>query len=198
MEKRAKVLIIGHSFISRLERLLGQSELFPVDFNLAQCEIRCYGISGGRAESLLRDQDLQNCIFSFKPVVILLQLGGNDICYSSARPEKVACSIAELTEMLGKFESLQVGVVCELFNRLRPRNIPPQLYEERRKIIKNMLPMLLGDLNYKKILFWRHLRLMNSPLHVLGSDGVHLFAVGHKKFYRSIRLAIMHALDFIV
>lgn len=120
------------------------------------------------------------------------------MCYSSARPEKVACSIAELMEKLGKFESVQVGVVCEFFKRLRPRNIPPQLYEERRKIINNMLPVLLGDLNYKKILFWRHLRLMNSPLHVLGSDDVHLPAVGHKKFYRSIRLAIMHPLDFIV
>lgn len=112
---------------------------------------------------MLRDQDLQNYITSLKPVVILLQLGGNDICYSSARPEKVACSIAELMEMLGKIESVQVGVVCELFKRLRPRNIPPQLYEERRKIINNMLPVLLGDLTHKKILFWRHLRLMNSP-----------------------------------
>lgn len=146
---------------------------------------------------MLRDQDLQNYITSLKPVVILLQLGGNDICYSSARPDKVACSIAELVEMLGKFESVQVGVVCELFKRLRPRNIRPQLYEERRKIIKNMLPVLLGDLTHKKILFLRHLRLMNNPLHVLGSDGVHLSAVGNKKCY-SIRLAIMHALDFIV
>lgn len=65
------------------------------------------------------------------------------MCYSSARPEKVACSIAELMEKLGKFESVQVGVVCEFFKRLRPRNIPPQLYEERRKIINNMLPVLL-------------------------------------------------------
>lgn len=100
--------------------------------------------------------------------------------------------------MLGKFENVQVSVVCELFKRLRPRNIPPQLYEERQKIINNMLPVLHGDLNYKKILFWRHLRLMNSPFHVLGSYGVHLSAVGHKKFYRSVRLAIMHALDFII
>lgn len=133
----------------------------------------------------------------FQTGSVLLQLGGNDICYSSARPDKVACSIAELVEMLGKFESVQVGVVCELFKRLRPRNIRPQLYEERRKIIKNMLPLLLGDLTHKKILFLRHLRLMNNPLHVLGSDGVHLSAVGNKKCY-SIRLAIMHALDFIV
>lgn len=80
MEKRAKVLIIGHSFISRLEMLLGQSELFPADFNLARCEIRCYRISGGRAQSLLRDQDLQDCIIFFKPVLILLRLGGIDIC----------------------------------------------------------------------------------------------------------------------
>lgn len=101
-------------------------------------------------------------------------------------------------ETLGKFKCVQVGVVCELFIRLRPRNISTQMYKERRKIINNMLPVLLGYINNKKIMFWRHLRLINSPLHVLGSDGVHLSAVSHKKFYRSIRLAIMHALDFIV
>lgn len=147
---------------------------------------------------MLRDQDLQNCIHSFKPAVIIPQIGGNDICYASARPEKVACNISALMETLGKFKCVQVGVVCELFIRIRPRNISPQMYEERRKIINNMLPVLLGDINNKKIMFWRHLRLINSPLHVLGSDGVHLSAVGHKKFYRSIRPAIMHALDFIV
>lgn len=193
MEIRTKILIIGHTFISRLERLLDQSELFPADFNLAQCEIWWFGISWGRAESLLRDQDLHNCIHSFKPAVFILQIGRNDICNASARPEKVACNISELMETLGKFECVQVGVVCELFIRIRPRNISSQMYSERRKIINNMLPVLLGDINNKKILFWRHLRLMNSALHVLGSDEIHLSAVGHKKFYRSIRLAIVHA-----
>lgn len=115
MEKRSKVLIIGHSFISQLERLLGQSELFPVDFNLAQCEIRWFGISGGRAESLIRDQDLQNCIHSFKPAVIILQIGGYDICYASARPEKVACNISELMETLGKFyRSIRLAIMHAL------------------------------------------------------------------------------------
>lgn len=74
-------------------------------------------------------------------------------------------------ETLGKFKCVQVGVVCELFIRLRPRNISTQMYKERRKIINNMLPVLLGYINNKKIMFWRHLRLINSPLHVLGSDG---------------------------
>lgn len=67
---------------------MGQSEIFPAEFYLAQCKIRCFGISEGRGESLLRVQDLQNCIYSFKLVVIILQIGGNSICYSSARPEK--------------------------------------------------------------------------------------------------------------
>lgn len=149
--------------------------------------------------------DLQNCIYCFKPVVIILQVGGNSIFYLSARPEKVACYISP--ETLGKFKCVQVGVVCDLFIRLRPRNNSPQLYEGRPKIINNMLPVLLGDINNlltirdinnRKIMFWRHLHMMNSPLHVLGSNGVHLSAVSHKKFYRSIILAIIHALYLIV
>ncbi|XP_062605449.1 uncharacterized protein LOC134267244 [Saccostrea cucullata] len=173
-KKRTNVLVIGHSFVTRLEQLLGRSDAFQADFNLAQCEIRCFGFSGGRVENLLKNQDLQHYITSFKPVVIILQIGGNDICSVSARPETVACNISELMETMGKFDCVQVDVVCELFIRTRPRNISPQMYEEKRNIINNMLPVLLEGRHNKKFMFWLHLRLMNSPLHILSSDGLHI------------------------
>lgn len=46
----------------------------------------------------------------------------------------------------------------------------------------------------EKTTFWRHLRLINSPLDVLDKDGVHLTTLGTKKFYRSLRLALLHAI----
>ena len=56
-----------------------------------------------------------------------------------------------------------------------------------------MLSVILEDMEGKH--FWKHLRLMNSPLNIIGDDGVHLTQIGTYKFYRSLRLDILHALD---
>ena len=36
-----KVLIVGHSFISRLAQDIQRDPILDVNFNLKQCEIRC-------------------------------------------------------------------------------------------------------------------------------------------------------------
>lgn len=70
----------------------------------------------------------------FKVLVLILKIGGNNISNLSARPEKVACNISELIETFGKIECVLVGVVCEIFRRLRHRYISSFMYEERFKI----------------------------------------------------------------
>ena len=64
----------------------------------------------------------------------------------------------------------------------------PEQYEEKRQIVNNMLKVFLSD--SCKIHFWKHLRLMNSPLRIFGEDGVHLTMQGARKCYRSLRLAV--------
>ena len=197
MDENTRVLLLGHSFISRLDRELGST--LPEGFNLKQCDIRCFGVSGGRAESFVVNQDtrLRRVLHSFQPAVLILQIGGNDLNDPDTRPETVACHIVELMECLMSYKSIKVGVVCELFIRHRPRGISPQAYEEKRLLINRMLPTFLSASDYNHMFFWKHRRLMNSPLNVLGEDGVHLSELGYKKFYRSLRLAILHALELI-
>ena len=90
-----------------------------------------------------------------------------------------------------------IGIMCEIFPRPNPRYMLPEHYHWNKNIVNQMLPVLLEDsLPYTSI-FWRHLRLIDSPLPIFDFDGVHLSTIGLKKYYRSLRLAIMHALDAI-
>ena len=93
--------------------------------------------------------------------------------------------------------ALDLVVTCELFPRYKTRNITPDKYEHKRKIVNHVLSVILDDKQYLK--FWKHLRLINSPLKIIGRARVHLSALGTRtrKFYRSLRLAVLPALDIV-
>ena len=188
------VLLVGHSYISHLRSWIGQQN-WQFDFNLQQCNVRYFGLSGGTVGTLYHNAAFWRCIYNFRPNVIVCQIGGNDICFPDLRPESIACEIADFTHELALLDFVQVVVICELFTRPKPRYITPDAYEEKRRTINNMLPVLLEDIHAHKTFFWLHLRLMNSPLPIFHQDMVHLSHVGQKKLYRSLRLAILHAID---
>jgi lysophospholipase L1-like esterase len=91
--------------------------------------------SGG-GTGLRHDAELHQCISSFRPHIIILQIGGNDICDPWARPETITCNITELIRTLHSFHSVRVGVVCELFIRTAPRRVSAHAYEEKPVIIR--------------------------------------------------------------
>lgn len=95
-----------------------------------------------------------------------MQLGGNDLCFPNTRPE--------------------------VFARRINRGVNVQTCENRRTIVIKMLKAILDA--EENMTFWRHLRLMNCPLDVLDKDDVHLTTLGTKKFFRSLRLALLHAI----
>ncbi|VDI10947.1 Hypothetical predicted protein [Mytilus galloprovincialis] len=187
-----KVLILGHSFISRLTQALTYDPKLSPDFNLAQCSVSCYGISGGTVDRLKNNDDLNAHIQQFQPSVIILQIGGNDLCDPSLKAETLACNIVDLmSDFQLHYSFVNKIVVCELFTRTQPWYITAEQYENKRRIVNQMLPILVDDKKH----FWKHLRLMNSPLQIFASDGVHLSALGMQKYYRSLRLAILHAIE---
>lgn len=121
-----------------------------------------------------------------------MQLGGNDLCIPNTRPEVFAC------ELTGWMQTLMVQhvhikhvFICELFVCQITRGVNVQTYENRRIIVNKMLKAFLDT--EENMTFWRHLRLMNSPRDVSDKDGVHLTTLGTKKFYKSLRLALLHA-----
>ena len=97
-----RALILGHSFIHRLKKLLATN--YSVDFlrtfNLSNdLWIRWHG-TGGRTISETIQSDL-GVVASFAPDVVILQLGTNDLTFLSAVEVGSDCCLS-LTE-LGRF-----------------------------------------------------------------------------------------------
>lgn len=189
---RTRVLIVGSSFISRLTDAF--NNVLRSDFNLLQCTIRCFGQPGGRIDNMQGNHNLEMCINNFQPTVIILQVGGNDLCTPAINPETLACNAIDwMNSLCDNYQSVQMVVFCELFARTNPWYISDQVYEQRRHIVNRMMPVLV-EAEDNKLYFWKHLRLMNSPLNIYDMDGVHLSPIGMKQFHRSLRL---HALDYL-
>ena len=189
------VLLVGHSFIRRLGYSIDHSADLKTNFGLGinQCVVHFYGVSGGTLQKLKNDRNFIQNINSVRPSVIIVQIGGNDLCSPCIRPEVFTCELIEWFKSLQEqFIFLKNVVICELFIRRKPRFIDAQTYEIRRVIVNRMLKNMLEVQD--NMVFWRHLRLMQSPMDILDKDGVHLSALGTKKFYRSLRLALLHAI----
>lgn len=189
------MLLVGHSFIRRLGRSIGHSSELLSNFGLSfhQCIVRFHGVSGGTLRKLQEDHIFAEKIRSFRPKIIIVQLGGNALCIPNTRPEVFACELKEWMETsMGHHGHIKHAFICELFVRRTTRGVNVHTYESRRTIVNKMLKALIDT--EENMTFWRHLRLMNSPLDVLDKDGVHLTSLGTKKFYRSLRLALLHAI----
>lgn len=155
--------------------------------------MRFHGVSGGTLWKLQEDHIFAEKIRSFRPKIIIVQLGGNDLCIPNTRQEVFACELKEWMEtLMGHHGHIKHVFICELFVRRTTRGVNVHTYESRRTIVNKMLKALIDTEEH--MTFWRHLRLMKSPLDVLDKDGVHLTALGIKKFYRSLRLALLHAI----
>lgn len=102
-----------------------------------------------------------------------MQLGGNDLCIPNTRPEVFACELTEWVQtLMGQHVHIKHVFICELSVRRLTRGVNVQTYENRRTIVNKTLKAILDA--EENMTFWRHSRLMNSPLDVLDKNGVHL------------------------
>lgn len=76
------MLLVGHSFIRRLGRSIGHSLEILSNFgpSFQQCVARFHGMSGGTLRKFQEDRVFAEKIRSFRPRIIIVQLGGNDLC----------------------------------------------------------------------------------------------------------------------
>ena len=122
---------------------------------------------------------------------MIMQIGGNDLRSPSIGPEVFTCELIEQIKSLQEqFNHLKNVVICELFIRRKPRLLMHRLMRFA-VIVNRMLTNMLEIQD--NVVFWRHLRFMQSPLDILDKDRVNLSSFGTKSFYKSLRLAILHA-----
>jgi len=84
MNHKPRVLVIGHSYVSRLMTALTNDQLLQHNFNLQQCVVNCYGIREGKQGGLQHDVALQTHIKGYQPSIILLQIGGTYAMHMTA------------------------------------------------------------------------------------------------------------------
>ena len=191
--KVPKVLIIGHSFVKRLDRDIsrGFDARTSFDFNLEGSASVCLHGVGGRTVEKLRSCDLR-IIRRMAPDVVILELGTNELVKIS--PEVVGSSIEELVRLLLEVFSVRVVGVCEVIPR-GISHLQATLFAQRARIFNQYVRVVLDAL--PRVFCWRHRAFSHPAKDFYLKDGVHLNPSGQYQLYRSYRGAILRALSLL-
>jgi len=194
-----KILVIGHSFVKRLNTDISKhfdSRTSP-DFALsANCQIVLHGY-GGRTVTQLRDKDCR-FLSDLSPDVVIMDIGTNDL--SSLRPEVVGSAIEEFVSFIrSKVRSVRSVGVCLVIPRShKGTSSPLEAFNSRAAILNNYLRVVLEDI--PGVFVWEHRKLCThakAQQFLLIRDGVHLNPHGQYVLYRSYRGAILRALSLL-
>ena len=179
-----RVLILGHSFIRRLREYVGRNTDLGTSLHiLDNIELKWHGV-GGRTVLKTVQFDLY-VVELFKPEIVIVQLGTNDLSHLS--PVNVGSAIEDLTRTL--HDSLNVKCVC-LSNYLSNGGS----YLNKKVILLNRyLKVVLEPLPYA--FFWSHKGFRRAKTNFMAHDGVHLNSLGQYKLYHSLRGAVLHCLQ---
>ena len=194
-----KVLILGHSFIRRLEEDINNPKKlqFHMNFGLNQCAAVYMHESSWKISldyDAFLNQVRHKLTFTTRTFdAAVIQLGGNDLCLRYCNPLELASKLDDFANWLKQNCAVRVVYICELFTRKRARFVSPENYEARRIATNTYLATLLEDSDSIKI--WRHRRIFNSPNNIFDGDGTHLNCLGTKKFYESLKRAVILAIQ---
>ena len=185
----ATVLIYGHSYIRRLNHFLvndrGAYHNLGLDFQLA--DVQWYGKGGLRADYAYY-QHLE-AIYETRPHILYIQLGSNDLCSVAATPTRVSEYLASLANL-----ALQAGVERVIIGQTIKRKKHGIPYSTPQY---NLNVALLNRINARKfrshprISFWKHVGFERPVNAIMARDGVHLNKVGQRKYFRSVRGAVL-------
>ena len=190
-----KVLVLGHSFVRRLETdIINQVHpVLSLNLGLGNLDVvvQYLGIGGGNIFSLLDDPHnrLDATLRAFPADVIVLQIGGNDIDQEEFDILLYKASVRHLIFRLQELYTVNKVVICEIFPRFKLRKVKLDVYHEKKeKINLDFYPEFFHD---PQIHFWRHGSGLMSNRDLFQRDGVHLNVNGTCKFFRSLRGAVM-------
>ena len=143
-----RVLVLGHSFVWRLEHFTRRTTLPCVEPNFAlpaSTVLQFRGV-GGRTLPLLMHYDLP-VVRAFKPTVIILEIGTNDLCNLNMAVNDLATDIVQLIHRL----HFQLGVTHILPRIKQPRQCPD--FNSRVHTLNRILLRLLKQVPFATIWF---------------------------------------------
>lgn len=194
------ILFLGHSFIVRLHRFLNHSVNFRTNLGLNREHVVYRGYSGCTIDRLsqrgIREVD------KFKPALVCLQIGSNDLCSIDVEVHDLVDKIVDFTEML-RGRGVRRVCVFQILHRKPPTKpgrfaVDSEWFNSRVDLVNRLLDERLGRDFLSGVRFWRHAGFWSpeNKAMVFCEDGVHLNETqGYPKYYNSVRASVVSGLN---
>jgi lysophospholipase L1-like esterase len=153
---------------------------------LAECTVHFLGVPGLNLNKIAKSEDL---LLAFHPQLIILQIGGNDLCKHSYSAERVAHDIIDLAYRL-QYENNNCNV---LVSQLIPRVRCPVDYNDKVHSCNHFIASRLGQ-DSSTVALWKHKGIWCPKEWICDVDGVHFNEVGQFKLFNSYRAAAIFVL----
>lgn len=199
-----RVLIIGHSFIRRLHSFMKDHRKDP-KFNVTTIQAIEWLFRGGMTLEYIWNHSLASpttllakTVRRFRPTHVYIEIGTNELTTAT---HNEACAlqahISDFVLWLGQ-QNIQLVVLGKILQRLADRrpHIPrtakydfgllPTQFEDNRQLVARALLRSLPASG----LLWQHLQLEGANRFIC-EDGVHLTITGMKRYYFSVRGAML-------
>lgn len=153
-----------------------------------------HGIGGLKVEGLIAELQL---VRELGPRAVIVDIGTNDLSCPDVDPCRLASRIVSFAQSVLALDTVSEVVLCQILPRvaLRPtgrRRFPTRAdFNEARFVVNRTLDSLTRDLPH--IQYWRHRGMHADWEQYFDRCGVHLNAVGMRKYVRSIRGAAQFA-----
>ena len=192
---RHSVLILGHSYVHRLEEFVnhcksdGVTPNFGLDPDRVVVNFAGYG---GAHIGRIHDR-LEQVVTHFRPDFVILQVGSNDISQVNNNPDILSENIIQLANRLIVQYDVHKVAVSELFFRNKWRG--GNFNDTTREINAHLRVKLSPHSETAGVSFWRHFGFSDAVVrrslqHV---DQVHFNDAGNLKYYKSLKRAILKA-----
>lgn len=195
-----RILVFGHSFVSRLKDFIRYDSSLRYDLGLAGCPVIQYsGFPGATVDRL--HSKLQK-ILDFNPDIVILVIGTNDLYQPHQSPLSVASAIRDLVDTILYVDGISQVIVLQTLHRHLPTcqtryPVDPQWFNTRVDEMNRLLIQWLNSSPNGRTYLWR-LKGFWSPDCILSNfaeDGCHLSSRGLLRFFNNIRAAVVAALN---
>ncbi|CAH1783806.1 unnamed protein product [Owenia fusiformis] len=194
-----KLLIFGHSLIHWLDDFQ-KAHMNNLELNSCEFEINYVGIRGGqfkwneKMDKKYQEKSLfsylTEAVNDFKPTMVFLQLGGNDLDVKFPDSDQVVTAIFSFANYLIFGMDVQTVVIGHVFRRLKPRYMH---YNATIEAVNNTLTEKASSSNNIYIMPNKGFKVDAEAKYY--RDGIHLSHSGNVCFANNIRRKEVFARD---
>lgn len=188
-----RTLLLGDSFVSRLSDVRG------VVLEVTGTRVHFHGEPGTTVRGLVRELDrrmdrMYRDGLPFPYEVVVVSIGGNDLCNAHLTCERFVSDLANLAQTLITRFGVAKVILCQILHRTRfhPRYMRGLTLAEYNSRVDTVNSTLRSQFSGSgNVVYWPHHHSCLGNSH-LSRDGVHMNNRGLQGFRRSIHFALVY------